>query len=178
MNAELLLINKEFGLKQLSDNEALYKKLLLRFLQEYRESAQKVAEFQTQNNQDAMQLLVHTIKGVSGNLGLDYLHSIAKVTDDDVKSQGASAELSSLQSALSQTLAQIEEYCDASAANAGNTNQALDEFKQALSAHRFISPEQLDDFLEAAQIPAHKHAAMHEAIADLDYTTAQTLLGD
>ena len=80
------LINFEFGTKQLSGNLALYKRLLGRFSTDYKHTREKLAEFVQLNNLQEMQLLVHTIKGVSGNLGLDRLHNSAVALDASLKS--------------------------------------------------------------------------------------------
>ncbi|WP_124748935.1 Hpt domain-containing protein [Alteromonas facilis] len=178
MSTELAIINTEFGLKQLSDNESLYKKLLLRFFEEYQQSGQTLAEFKQQNNHDAMHLHVHTIKGVSGNLGLDYLHSVAKNTDEDVKANGSNVDIDALVSALTKTIAAIDTYCNGSSASteAPTRSEGTEALRQALVEKRFISDEQVTECLADSSLSQEQKQNIQDAIDDLDYDLALSIL--
>ena len=73
---EFITIDQAKGLKNLANNEKLYKKILQDFYIKYRES-----KF---DNLDALafKIFFHTIKGLSANIGAYSLHKIAKEIDE------------------------------------------------------------------------------------------------
>ncbi len=181
MDSSYAIINKDFGTKQLSGNEAMYKRLLQRFVDEYQDSEQKLAEFKQLNNHEAMQIHVHTIKGVSGNLGLDQLHQIAKVVDSQLKEMAsADIELQDLIAAINVSLSHISEYVnegDTSSDNASAPSSPItQEFIEALKQQRFISDEMLERFFAQATLSEQQRQAVSDAIDDLDYAQALTLI--
>ncbi|MDM7860042.1 Hpt domain-containing protein [Alteromonas sp. ASW11-36] len=176
MEQQTNIINTSFGLQQLSGNETLYKRLLLRFHDEYQHSERKLSEIQQLNNLEAMQLLVHTIKGVSGNLGLDLLHLAAKSKDQEIKrATDCNVDLAPFIAALNTTLEAVVSYCD-DGSNQALSNTAGDEVITALRQQRFVSDEKLHAFLAASDLSEQQKQAIVTAVDDLDYATAVEII--
>ena len=182
MDSKLDLINLEFGTKQLSGNQALYKRLLARFSADYKHTSEKLAEFEQLNNLEEMQLLVHTIKGVSGNLGLDQLHSSASAMDASLKvAHIDQALLNNLHHDLKCTLAEIDSQCNQSSGTSSATLLAYSaaQLTNDLQHQRFITNEKLTAFLESCELSQAKQQVLKDAIDQLDYDLAlQTLESD
>lgn len=178
MEQQTNLINTGFGLHQLSGNETLYKRLLMRFYDEYQHSERKLAEIQQLNNLEAMQLLVHTIKGVSGNLGLDVLHLAAKSKDQEIKrALDCSVDLAPFNEALNATLQAVVSYCGNGEESAPDADDsANNEVVEALRQQRFVSDEKLHAFLAASEFSAQQKQAIISAVDDLEYATAVDII--
>lgn len=180
MDSNLALINFDFGTKQLSGNLALYTRLLGRFASDYELTCEKLAEIDQLNNLEEMQLLVHTIKGVSGNLGLDHLHHSARGLDDALKSGSTDPQLlAELKSSVKQTLSEIKRY-----EQEGNTNEnpvtnasiSKQQLVEELQKQRFISDEKLSTFLETSDLAIQHQQNLKNAIDELDYAVAIEIL--
>ena len=178
MDSELAIINTDFGTKQLSGNVELFKRLLLRFADEYQQSEQKLSEFQRQHNLEEMQIHVHTIKGVSGNLGLDKMHSVARHVDGQLKLQIGEVDLADLFSALNETIAQIQQYAGETDSNSSTSNASPEREKliQALRQQMFVSDSDLDEFFTNSGHNQAQQQEIRSAIDDLDYPKALELL--
>ncbi|MGE0084726.1 MAG: response regulator [Desulfococcaceae bacterium] len=61
------------GLKRVAGNRSLFRKLLLQFYQDYRDTVPKIRTMLEQGNAAEVRKLAHTIKGVSGNMGAQEL---------------------------------------------------------------------------------------------------------
>jgi HPt (histidine-containing phosphotransfer) domain-containing protein len=87
------LLDITFGLSQLSGNAQLLNKMLLRFASEYRDSPQKVEALLESDDYNGAKMLIHTAKGITGNLGLVALFDHCKVLELHIKAQAVDAEL-------------------------------------------------------------------------------------
>ena len=70
-------IHLKEGIARLEGNRELYLHLLSEFIGEFQESGTGVAELLNQKEYDRAKRLVHTIKGVAGNLGVHRLQEVA-----------------------------------------------------------------------------------------------------
>jgi two-component system sensor histidine kinase/response regulator len=73
------------ALRRTAGNETLYLKLLNSFLTTHRDAAQKLEETLQRGDQTSAERLVHTIKGVAGNLGAMALHASADVLEQALR---------------------------------------------------------------------------------------------
>ena len=182
MDSGYAIINKDFGTKQLSGNESMYKRLLQRFVDEYQNSEQKLAEFKQLNNHEAMQIHVHTIKGVSGNLGLDHLHQIAKRVDAQLKEANSTEiDLQDLIAGISVSIEHIANYTSENQSTAGEGTTATQSattqsFVDALKQQRFISDDMLHQFFAQSNLTEQQRQAVSDAIDDLDYAQALNVI--
>lgn len=180
MDSNLALINFDFGTKQLSGNLALYTRLLGRFASDYEHTSEKLAEFEQLNNLEEMQLLVHTIKGVSGNLGLDRLHQGAKSLDNSLKLGTIDAQLvSQLTLLMASTLSEINQHGQSTANNENTANRMVISKQyliEELQKQRFISDEKLNEFIDGSGLPSAQQQSLKSAIDQLDYPAALEIL--
>jgi HPt (histidine-containing phosphotransfer) domain-containing protein len=70
-------IDVESGLIRVGNNMELYKKLLIKFRNDYSNSFNKIKAALNNDNLEEAERFVHTIKGVAGNRGVIKLHKIA-----------------------------------------------------------------------------------------------------
>ncbi|MBF0224622.1 MAG: Hpt domain-containing protein [Desulfobacterales bacterium] len=78
-------LNLESGLEKIGGNKKLYKKVLKDFDTGYADFSNTLTnEYQVRKMDDVKQM-IHAIKGVSGNIGADELHSISKEIDECLK---------------------------------------------------------------------------------------------
>jgi HPt (histidine-containing phosphotransfer) domain-containing protein len=111
MSTNLPLINYDFALKQLGGNDQLLNKLLGQFVSEYREASQEVINFINSNDLKSTELKVHTVKGISGNLGLQALYDCTCKFDAELKlGKPSEALISKFTDLLSQTCSEVEKH--------------------------------------------------------------------
>jgi CheY-like chemotaxis protein/HPt (histidine-containing phosphotransfer) domain-containing protein len=70
-------IDVESGLIRVGGNMGLYKKLLIKFRDDYSNSFHEIETELNNNNLEEVERFVHSIKGVAGNIGVDKLQEIA-----------------------------------------------------------------------------------------------------
>jgi PAS domain S-box-containing protein len=70
-------ISVRSGLKKVDGNQKLYRKLLAKFRRNYNSVADDIRNALEKNNQETATRLVHTVKGLAGNLGANDLHRAA-----------------------------------------------------------------------------------------------------
>ena len=87
------LLDITFGLSQLSGNAQLLNKMLLRFANEYVDSPAKVEALLESGDYAGAKILIHTAKGITGNLGLVALFEYCKVFELHIKAQEVDDEL-------------------------------------------------------------------------------------
>ncbi len=177
-------INFEFGLKQLNGNEALLHRLLRKFADEYRDIAQRLTALLNQQDFAGAEILVHTLKGVSGNLGCNAVFDASKSVNNQIKAAESSEEdLTFLFEQVRQTVAIIDALPTDSAidstspASVGTGRKtAIKALSQALTNHEFVSSEKLNGWLDAMEATPMQRQQITEAIDELDYDAAQQVL--
>jgi two-component system sensor histidine kinase/response regulator len=78
-------IDRETGLKRVAGNEALYRKLLLDFYRDYSSSTTLIRTALAESRVSEAERMVHTLKGVAGNIGAMSLHDAARNLDDALR---------------------------------------------------------------------------------------------
>jgi HPt (histidine-containing phosphotransfer) domain-containing protein len=78
-------IDRAAGLRRVAGNEALYDKLLLDFHRDYATSADHIRSALADGRLADAERLVHTLKGVAGNIGAGELHRAAQELDSAVR---------------------------------------------------------------------------------------------
>ena len=80
---ELKVIDTKIGLAHLGGDLKLYLKLMLNFVSEYKNAGKDLDLLLSSNVEDAHRL-IHTIKGLSGNIGALKLSEKAKILEDEL----------------------------------------------------------------------------------------------
>ncbi|MEG3767621.1 Hpt domain-containing protein [Alteromonas sp. 14N.309.X.WAT.G.H12] len=192
MDSATEIIDLEFGLSQLNGNKTLFLRLLQKFADEYQHSEDKLNTMLQNGQWQEAKNHLHTIKGVAGNLGITRLHQACKQTETELKAQSAipstfpsfcltlSATLSYV-TQLQQTPSLIDSPTKAtSSTNAPATQEgkiaAPETFIQALEQNEFIAQDQLDEWLNETTSDLALQQTVKDAIDELDYDTALTLI--
>lgn len=177
-------INFEFGLKQLSGNEELLYRLLRKFADEYRDIEQRLTALLDQQDFAGAEILVHTLKGVSGNLGCNAVFDASKTVNNQVKAAESSEEdLTFLFEQVRQTVAIIDALPTDSSSGSSSPSDvgtgrktAIKALSQALANHEFVSSEKLNGWLDAMEASPMQRQQITDAIDELDYDVAQQVL--
>jgi PAS domain S-box-containing protein len=80
-------INTQEGLSRVNNNAKLYQKILLNFYDSNTNIIEQIKQAYKTNNEELALRLVHTIKGVSGNIGANNLHISTKELEDALKNK-------------------------------------------------------------------------------------------
>ncbi|MBD3585237.1 Hpt domain-containing protein [Salinimonas sp. HHU 13199] len=174
MNNTTSVIDLAFGVSQLSGNRNLYVSLLQKFAAEYQDLPVRLDHALAENRWHDVRTMVHTVKGVAGNLGCNALHAEARVYEDAIRdSHTVPASHHSFIDVLSETLRAIDKLAsDSGETHTVNISQARQDFLNALNHHEFISDETLTQWMDTLAMPADKQSAIREAIDELDYDIA------
>ncbi len=179
MSNELPLIDMNFALGQLGNDPDIVRRLLGKFAQQYQTVTPPLGEQLDQAPQDARHF-VHTLKGVSGNLGLKRLHQACVVTEQRVRG-GEQPDLKAFQQALDDTLAAIAQLPEAGA-GAPPSHQSPAEARARLLSllqdNEFIPQQELDAMLSALDLDEAHCKQINEAIFELDYDQAIALVNE
>jgi CheY-like chemotaxis protein len=118
------LIDVAKGLKNMAGNKTLYRKILWDFKNDY-------AGLNLKNmDDDALKKTMHTIKGLSANIGATALHKIAKILEET----GDRALVPEFNEALVRLIAEIEEKMPETGLSPALTEQIPTEQEQVLLA--------------------------------------------
>lgn len=182
MQTDLPLLDLQFGLSQLSGNESLLFKLLDKFRLEYQDFDHRVTPMLEQQQFADAKQAVHTLKGVAGNLGLNALHAHCKQLEDAIKGESPVEQpYADLIAVLEQTLAHIQSLTnapqEAAAPTGGNDAEARAKLTDSLQRNEFIPADDLDDLLNALSVNPEQASSIRQAINDLNYPQALSLLG-
>jgi HPt (histidine-containing phosphotransfer) domain-containing protein len=99
-------ISASDGLKHVGGNEKLYRKLLLQFFDNHRDSVNEIRQALEENDQPLAVRLAHTVKGVAGTLGAGALAQVAGELEKTLKT-GETGGLSSLINEFASHLNQV-----------------------------------------------------------------------
>lgn len=179
-------IDFEFGLKQLNGNQELLFRLLRKFAAEYQNLEERLNSFFSENNFNGAELLIHTLKGVSGNLGCFAVYESSRQVNRQLKNgQTDSESMQRLIKDLNITVELIDTLPDQTTANpAGscensNENSAAKTLLiDALKNHEFISDDKLMTWTKAMALDPVQIETLTDAIATLEYDFAIELLND
>lgn len=180
MDQSASIIDIDFGMSQLSGNKTLLLTLLNKFSDEYRSLDDNLQILIKQAEFDKAYALIHTIKGVSGNLGLFALHEASKPIETSIRNDHSLPDnYSDFISLLNDTLSAIANLSNTDSESEPNlvendavAQQARDRLMAALKANEFISQTTLDEWLDALNPPTNIRHAIENAIDELEYDEA------
>lgn len=184
MQSDLPVIDMEFGTAQLSGNRNLFIKLLKKFQAEYADASSRINGFIDNNEFEDLKLVVHTIKGVSGNLGLKALHQACRSFENDIiDNQITDNRTLDFLFALNQCIEHIDLITIATEPETKKAEQAIDSNAKAslistLERNEYIPPNELLILLSSIEGAKQNLDKIYDAINDLDYPAAIDLLND
>jgi HPt (histidine-containing phosphotransfer) domain-containing protein len=175
--------NSEFALSQLNGNKELLCRLLTKFNGEYINASQELQQQSDSSQFNSASLLVHTIKGVAGNLGMLHLHEHAKILEPKCKQGTASAdEITEFGDTLSATIRATDHFIksevtpQAAITEDANNEQLLQSLETVLSKNQFIPPDKLAQYMHNISMSPAQKDDLLLAIQQLNYEAALTLL--
>ena len=130
--------------------------------------------------------LVHTLKGVSGNLGCSAVYQSSRLVNEELKlGKPEQSSLKELIQRLAETIRVIDELPDDSAINAGTNAAPSDEKQQtyralcqALEHHEYINDEKLNNWLKTLNLNSSDQQELVDAVSSLEYDKALAILED
>ncbi len=181
MDQSTTVVDIDFGMSQLSGNKKLLFTLLGKFTDEYRSLDADLQAHVAKGDFNKAYSIVHTLKGVTGNLGLFALHNASKPVESGFRNDKRVAEqypsfIAVLDESVGAVDALIKEPAVTASAPApadgAAAEQARKQLMTALKASEFIAQDKLDEWLDALALPQEKRSAIIDAVDELDYEEA------
>lgn len=183
------VIDFDFALSQLSGNSALLTKMLSRFDDEYHDALVRLQNLLNAGEGTEAKQLLHTIKGVSGNLGIKALHNACRELEPEIRpTSNPDTDLSAFAWALSATLQEIKQFNQANPQSsppqtpvnktgcAQSDHEARRQLTFSLERNEFIPPNKLNELVTELSFSSDNKNKLITAINDLDYPQALHLL--
>jgi len=134
-------IDVESGLIRVGGNRKLYKKLLIKFRDDYSNSFDEIQRAIEKNNLKDAERYAHTVKGVAGNIGVNKLHKIAGDLEAGIRKRETDrydSMLKKYSKELSKALTTLKDL---------EPEEDRDK-QEGVSDTRAVSPEELVELLE------------------------------
>ncbi len=182
---DLPLVDLQFGISQLSGNKPLFISLLGKFKEEYLNINAKLDTAVQHQEMNEAKHLVHTLKGVSGNLGMRRLHQASKDFEQCLKD---ASELNNSLTVLTETVtATLDEInrlsnddtpqTETATSNQSSPNEhSKQQLIDALNRNEYIPHAKLSELIRSLDMSPNNQAALEKAISDLDYPVALNML--
>lgn len=175
------MFDAEFATRQFSGNHALLIQILGKFIAQHQDFDNELTQQLQDNDFDAVKHNVHTLKGVSGNLGMTALYNECKVFEQHLATKQISDEQRDILSqAFKQTLSVVKAFSEQGSVQKTPENVAANSEKSsliaALKGNEFISDEKMQRYLASLDIEPSVQEQLQQAIHDLDYPKAIQLL--
>ena len=184
-------VNTTQGLARMAGNQALYRRLLLRFVDTQTATGEHIRQALAEGDITAAEHLAHTLKGVAGNIGAEVLQQKATALDQALRrNDGQEQKLESLRQRLAEELAAVTGAVAAALAEEGGpaptqaapldadqrhrARQLLAELAEQLEASEIHAGQLFRESraLLAGLLPPADLTGLEKAIADYDYDRA------
>ncbi|MDM8516041.1 ABC transporter substrate binding protein [Desulfobacterales bacterium HSG16] len=111
---KLSVVDMKAGIKRLNGNRALYKKILKEFVQNHADAADKIENALKNRDMENARNLIHTIKGVSGNIAAKMLFNSALDLETAIEKDAANFEsrFNQFQNSLNMTVKTINRHIE------------------------------------------------------------------
>ena len=170
------LIDLEFALNQLNGNQALLFQLFQRFVKEYQSANDKITEYKQDAKPQQHRDYVHTLKGVTGNLGMSALMNACKEYEITLKGLDSSSQS---EQHFFQTLADTIDNIN-SLINHGSSEKPSNSSKQILIKHLenedLIAAPLLNKLLLELQLSSQQSGHLRQLIQEFKYREALALV--
>jgi HPt (histidine-containing phosphotransfer) domain-containing protein len=178
--SDVRIFDAQFAINQFSGNKSLLVQILGKFIQQYQYFDTLLLEqLQQEDLREAKQQL-HTLKGVSGNLGMKALHLACKGLEENLAKQETENSLEDFLQVFKQSLTLIQNFSSKNSINESpETSPQQDEksaFIAALKRNEFISESKIQSYGQSLDLSSEKLNELKQAIDNLDYITAIALL--
>ena len=153
-SAQLPGLDMARGLAQAGGNKKIYFSVLAKFLSNYASSVDDIRGALADNDTQTSRRLLHTLKGVAGNIGAHRLHDAAQALEDSRDAGSIEGELHTLEESLQEVLTSI-----ASQQHSKGTTAASDEENEKPVDHSAIQAltDTITTLLEESDTEAEQH---------------------
>jgi len=176
----LCTFDTQFAINQFSGNKFLLVQILEKFIKEYQYFDTLITEQLQQEDLQSVKKQLHTLKGVSGNLGMKALHQASKNFEESLANPETGYTLENLLQVFKQTLTLIQSF---SAKNGVEVPPEITSQKDkkalliaALNHNAFISESKIESYGQSLDLSTEKLNDLKQAIDNLDYCNAIALL--
>lgn len=185
INNNLPLFDSEFALNQFSGNQSLLNKMLDKFCEQYATLSKQLLVSIEQNDLNTAKRDVHTVKGVSGNLGMKSLYQACRDIETNFQQASvAESDIAAFITTFNDTLTAIEQFKASNTPGESSSAQASNPIEQdarqlllsSLKRNEFITHTKLSAWMGDLSLPADALQHLQSAIDDLDYEKAISLL--
>lgn len=108
--SDLNIFDTQFAVNQFSGKKELLLQILEKFINQYQHFDSELMNLLQQSDLGTLKQQVHTLKGVSGNLGMNALHQACKEFEVGIPHQPSDQAVESFLSTFKKTLTLIQEY--------------------------------------------------------------------
>jgi HPt (histidine-containing phosphotransfer) domain-containing protein len=177
---DFAIFDAEFATKQFSGNHVLLTQILGKFISQHQDFDTVLTELIQQGNMETSAHHVHTLKGVSGNLGMTALYNACKTFEEHLASNVSQESLNDLVEVFRQTMIAVNNFSAPDAPQVSE-NDGLPKSEKAaliaaLKSNEFISDSKMQGYLQSMSLDNETQAQLLQAINDLDYPKAIQLL--
>ncbi|MCF2950434.1 Hpt domain-containing protein [Paraglaciecola aquimarina] len=187
---ELATFDQEFALSQFSGNESILIKILDKFVSQNESFNQQLMDSLQLTDLSTAKIQVHTLKGVTGNLGMKALHHACKDIEHNLEQ--LAADLPTNPEALNQFMQLVDKtvltaknygvaeepvktQMDSSVQPAEPTSEK-EKLIAALKRNEFLSDAKLTQYLDKIELSTEDKEQLIKSIDDFDYSKAISLL--
>lgn len=176
-----LIVDLEFGLRQLNGNRAVLVKLFTRFVQEYQFAESIIDDFIKAEQHQQQKDYIHTLKGVSGNLGLSALMNSCREYELFLRGEQASGKAADdfflvLQQTIDTLKDEISNGQQVTDEKAQNPAEAKTKLLQHLQKNDLIAAPMLAKLIEQLCLSESTRKDLHRFISAFEYDKAITVL--
>lgn len=183
MSTNLPILNYDFALNQLGGNEALLSKMLGKFVTEFARVPSEVSNSLGNNDVNSAKIKVHTVKGISGNLGLQALFDCATRFESELRAgQWNQSTLLEFTQITSESCIEIQKMDQKEAPlreNGGATlapETSKTELIKRLKRNEFIDDDTLLEMVSSLRLSESSSRNLISLIEDLQYPEAIALI--
>ncbi len=176
------LFDVEFATNQFSGNKDILLQILQKFSEQYQGSVQSIKAEYHQDKIENVRRHVHTLKGVSGNLGMQALYTACKQWEQHRLEPSCEQQLDEFLATLAKTLTVISDFQShnskeqTASTETGQNDQVTKELVALLQRNEFLSHKKMQSYLPSLALSADTQVKLLQAIDDLDYPSAIEIL--
>jgi HPt (histidine-containing phosphotransfer) domain-containing protein len=172
------VFNSKFCLNQLNQNHELLGRLVTKFINDHQNSQSNLLDMLKNQQWDSAVLLIHTIKGISGNLGFEALFETTNALEVAAKQQTINEkQLEDLGDLIDLTIQEINHFMESEKAPNILSEQAPNTVSE-LDAKKADSLTSLINSLEKNQFIPNNKLASYILNLDLSQSEKDDLLVD
>ena len=184
----LQTFDAEFALSQFSGNQELLEKILIKFVEQNHNFAEQLNLSLQNQDMETAKRLVHTLKGVSGNLGMRALHQASKELEQSIGSSINPDELHNFYQLVENAIIIAKNHGVTPPTNSGQSTQlssvtasasqqsSRDTLILALEREEFLSDDKLNKLINELGLEQASKDQLLELIDSFDYLGAIAML--